>query len=173
MKKYNIIISLLLTLLLSLSFTSCNNSNSSENNSTNNSTTKPLSPIEQLNTKEKVIYDAFLINLENWNNPTEVKIVECGSELLEDWEDNNVTLAHLKIKCFNALGTSLIKRYILIVKSNKQSTNRSFGHLIDCDEGMTNDNYTGWSNVIVDESKISAKKIQAAIDQYWRDKGLK
>lgn len=157
MKKYNAIISLLLTLLLSLSFTSCNNSNSSENTST----TKPLSPIEQLNENEKRVYDALLIDLYDWANPTEVKFIEFNKSFVKIYEYGS---DHINMKALaydEEIGANKTDYYWLNLDTGEISQNDIFFITPSA------------KNLIPDESKISAKKIQAAIDQYWKDQGLK
>lgn len=185
MKKYlKSLLLLIISVVLSLTFASCGN------------------PIDKLNSKEKLIYEALIYNRDNWYEPGEIEIIGVHKKLfldtdgfIEDYEcsdeDNFCKHAFLKIK-FTPVsnvpkldklkGTDYTGYFDLQVTQGK-STEKFFryGDINPCEDneffshspsssiisGAKKHTYT------TDESKISAKKIQAALEQYWEDEGLK
>jgi len=202
MKK---LISIFLIACITFSFTSCvndkgNTGNNSQNNTTNNSgdttgnnsqNTTPSSPsipektpsaYEQLNRNEKIIFDAFIINFDQFVVPSSVRITKILKGLNSEWNDCGENIPEgtddsfglsITLKCnLTTVGGYNSQSYInLRLTDGRTDISNAYkrGHLDELEEGSQR------LLVFIDQPEFiyaSPAKLNKALSEYCEEMGF-
>ena len=146
MKKLIII---LLVVVCLASLWSCDNKNTNDQEPVE---TEPLSAFEQLNKDEQCLYEAMVTISSYFKSPSTVRLVDVG--------DMNSHTAIVKTQAYSVVGSPVMNTLkVWLTQSDWDSGN--YYDILYSDDGVI------WGN-----DKVSVKKINAAIDEYWKEKGL-
>ena len=115
--------------------------------------------LEQLNALERQIYDALLVNLKTWKSATKVRFFDFDTQL-EYLQDGSARIV-MTVKGYDEKESSKTSNYYLYMNHAGKTT--PYGSFV-----VTNMEITS-----ADHIKVSPWKINAAIDEYWEEIGLK
>lgn len=97
-RKFSILLTMFVCLFALIGLTSCAGSSSS------------ASAYDSLSSDEKLVFDALVMNINDFKDPASVKIVECS--------DVSGGSVHIKIKATNSFGGTITNWYNLCVEGN-------------------------------------------------------
>lgn len=159
MKKIAIIF---LGLFMIFSLGACDNA-SGDNASGENTTEEiELSEYDKLTDFEKGIFDAFIINVNDFYNPSEVRFLGFS------WYDDSIKVIRIKIQGTNKLGVTLTKWYQLQVYDYTLSS--SEGEIFYYYKGDMTEMGDWWT--IDTDSEVNVGRLNRALTEYWEDLGL-
>ena len=120
-----------------------------------------LSEYDKLTDLEKGIFDAFIMNVNDFYNPSEVRFLGFDS-----YFDSTKSI-RIKIQGTNKLGGTLTKWYQLQVYDNTLS---SGGQIYYYDKGDMTETGDWW--IIDTDSEVNVGRLNKALTEYWEDLGL-
>ena len=165
MKK--LIVSILITVLL-LSFCACNtpsdvNPQPSQPIVTQPIITQPPTAYEQLNEKEKRIFDALIIATEEFKNPSTVRLLDFDIIVDTVVDGSEMHFITVKLQAAIPAGGEVSENYILYLDKSTFST----GHV------YYKGDIEGWDyDPSGAEPGVERSKINKALIEYWEEQGL-
>lgn len=181
MKK---ILAFLMLIAITVSLIACgtsgeqnNNNNNQPNNSTpNNEEQIKPSAYEQLNYNEKLVFDTLIININDMNNPSAIKVLEVASRSILKDIDNLDELEsprrtyYIRLIVPNATGGTVTKWYE--VAFDDFTLNGGFNYKKgDINEASLSYNSTEPA-LYTEFHNANPSKINAALQEYWKNLGL-
>ncbi|MDD4070714.1 MAG: hypothetical protein PHF05_09765 [Candidatus Izemoplasmatales bacterium] len=120
-----------------------------------------VSEYDKLSTLEKGIFDAFIMNVNDFYNPSEVRFLGFTT-----YFDSTKSI-YVKIQGTNRLGGTLTKWYSLQVYDNTLSDGDQIYYYDKGDMTETGDWWT-----IDTDSEVNVGRLNKALTEYWEDLGL-
>lgn len=120
-----------------------------------------VSEYDKLSTLEKGIFDAFIMNANDFYNPSEVRFLGFTT-----YSDSTKSI-YVKIQGTNRLGGTLTKWYSLQVYDNTLSDGVNMYYYDKGDMSEVGDYFT-----INTASGVDVGKLNRALTEYWKDLGL-
>ena len=181
MKK---ILAFFILIAISVSLIACGTSSEQNNNNNQTNNSKPNneeqikpSAYEQLNYNEKLVFDTLIINIDDMNNPSAIKVLEVAASSYLGEEVDNLDVAnkvrliyYIRLIVPNAAGGTVTKWYE--VAYDDFTVNGGFyykkGYIAEASLGYNStlpEFYTEFHNA-------NPSKINAALQEHWENLGL-
>lgn len=165
MKKYYFISIFIVIIIECIFMVSCTNNKTSEESS--RSQISSSTPIDELIEEEKVIFDSLLVNINDFFNPSEVRILEIGNysenqptELCPDGEKD----CYIKINGTNRAGGTIIQVFKLVLMNYRVVYD---GKTIYYEKGDLTEET---SEINSKYNAVDIGRINKALKYYWNEK---
>lgn len=161
MKK--LIVSILITVLL-LSFCACNTPSDVNPQPSQPIITQSPTAYEQLNEKEKHIFDALIIATEKFKNPSTVRLLDFAIIVDAVVDGSEMHFIDVKLQAAIPAGGEVTENYTLYLEKSTYSTGHIFykGDIKESDDELLSSHEPG----------VERSKINKALIEYWKEQGL-
>lgn len=119
-----------------------------------------LSEYDKLSTLEKAVFDAFIMNVNDFYNPSEVRFLG-----FTEYYETSKSI-YLNIQGTNKLGGTITKTYYLQVYDNTLSDGKNNYYY------YKGDIYEFFDRSIDSDSEVKVGNLNRALIEYWEDLGL-
>lgn len=138
---------IVITLILTVFLTACSGTSSSRS-------TGSKSAIDSLNSDEKLIFDALLIALQDFYNPSQTRVLN----VQDPFSDGSA--CKIQLQSTNQFGGTTSEYYHLIL-SNTAFSSLKKGSLVD-----------GLNSAMISPEKVSVTNLNKALSEHWENLGV-
>lgn len=133
------------------------------------------SPIDKLNDDERLVYDALIVNINDFYDQASLRVLECGEPLYgKDDEQTNLFFSddeygcYIKISSKNRMGGTVSDVYCLILSGEDMGQIWKSSGLKTYSGEIYEDEY----EIVTQSEKIDTSKLNAALKEYCTSMGL-